>query len=629
MKNKKMLEAIGALDDKYIEEADPGKASFGKRIRISVLVAAACIALLTASLWLFVPYRTTPPDVSRYENDVYYELISTLNEVSFSKPTYENRFEELVVDLFRARAQNAPGEASPDGASTEDRYVETTDNQVAGVIEADLIKRSDRYIYYLGGNTLSAYPIEGEATRAIGTYSLPGTSAKDGYYAFPHTSEFYLSSDCKTITVVRYAEADGEKLTEIFSLDVTDPMNITEKKKVTVSGEYLTSRLNNGKLLVISNYHAEKDANFSKREEYIPAITNADGAEYVSPENIFLPDNISNAYDLNFVIVSRLDEATLESEQMYSFFTYYTDAYVSNDTVYLFRNYTDKKHDGDLVTRTRMSEIVCLSYSDELIYTGSVNIPGRILDQYSLDEKDDILRVVTTTHRTVSRETVEEDGRISAMISVGGYTSASLYCVNLNTKEIVASVENFAPEGETVFSVRFDGDNAYVCTAIFVSDPVFFFDLSDLNNITYKETETIEGFSTSLVNFGDGFLLGIGTSDGSSLKIEVYREGTDSVIPVCKYEIENADYSEKYKAYFIDRENGLVGLGVSFYNMDSKYASVYKDNYLLLHFDGERFTEVINTTLPGSNDHKRAALIDGCFYMFSPETFEVQKIADQ
>ena len=99
-----------------------------------------------------------------------------------------------------------------------------------------------------------------------------------------------------------------------------------------------------------------------------------------------------------------------------------------------------------------------------------------------------------------------------------------------------------------------------------MSDPVFFFDLSDVKNITYKETGTIEGYSSSLVNFGDGYLLGIGVVNWSDFKVEVYEEKEDNVKSVCAYELNSADYSLDYKAYYIDRENQLVGLGIQNHN---------------------------------------------------------------
>ncbi len=617
MKNKKMLESLGELDDKYIEEADPGKGGRGKRIRLSVLAACACIAVMSAALWLFIPFRTTPPDVSRYENSEYYDVIKTINEVNYTPPAYDNNMQKLLASLFYAAAENGTSNALGDPTSDSDMpsYVEATDNQVEGVIEADLIKRSDKHIYYMKGETLAVYSIEGEESKLVGQFKLQ--RVKNSHLI--GNAEFYLSSDCKTVTVIRQNRNNNMTVTELISLDVTDPENITEKRNITLSGSYITSRKIDGKLLVISNFTPKKDPDFGNESDYLPQIENTS----ISADNIILPDSVNTN---SYAVVCMLDEATLEEINSYAFYSYYSDAYVSMGSVYLTRPFIDEVSAGDTTTRTQMSEIARLSYSDGLTYIGSVNLPGTVLDQYSLDEYNGILRAATTTNTRDTKETYE-DGDLVGFVALKSSVNASLFCVDLEKMKIVASVENFAPEGETVRSARFDGDTAYVCTAIQLTDPVFFFDLSDLNNITYKETGTIEGYSTSLVNFGDGFLLGIGVGDSmSTLKIEVYRESGDTVVPVCKYEVKDASYSEDYKSYFIDRERGFVGLGVSFYNSQSVYTSVYTDNYVLLRFDGESFTELINTSLPGYNAYKRATLADGCFYMFSPEAFEVQRI---
>ena len=179
----------------------------------------------------------------------------------------------------------------------------------------------------------------------------------------------------------------------------------------------------------------------------------------------------------------------------------------------------------------------------------------------------------------------------------------------------------FAPRGESVQSARFDGDVAYICTAVRLSDPVFFFDLSDYSSITYKESDTITGYSTSLVNFGDGYLLGIGVGETwDSLKIEIYEEGESGVVSVCKYELTDATYAGEYKAYFIDRENRLVGLGVTLDQQEEK------ECYILLCFDGYQLRRVLDVPLAGVNTQKRAVLIDGCLYLFGENEFRVTQI---
>ena len=124
-------------------------------------------------------------------------------------------------------------------------------------------------------------------------------------------------------------------------------------------------------------------------------------------------------------------------------------------------------------------------------------------------------------------------------------------------------------------------------------------------------------------------MLGIGYNDSRSLKIEMYRETESGVEIVCTYEPEiYTAFSTEYKSYFIDRERGLIGLGVQAY-----YSSVkngYVSEYRLLCFDGYEFVEVLKTELEGDNACKRATLIEdengnGYFYMIGGD-FKVEKL---
>jgi hypothetical protein len=161
-----------------------------------------------------------------------------------------------------------------------------------------------------------------------------------------------------------------------------------------------------------------------------------------------------------------------------------------------------------------------------------------------------------------------------------------------------------------------------VCTAIEVTDPVYFFDLSDLNNITYKETGNIDGFSTSLINMGNGYLLGIGRENWSTFKVEIYKETETGVEGFCKYTLNNTGYSEEYKSYYIDRENKFVGLGIIDRNRSNN-----NSRYLLLHFDGYALRELLNVSFTGANDLKRGVYIDGFMYLFGENNFLVKEVS--
>ena len=101
------------------------------------------------------------------------------------------------------------------------------------------------------------------------------------------------------------------------------------------------------------------------------------------------------------------------------------------------------------------------------------------------------------------------------------------------------------------------------------------------------------------------------------LKIEVYEESETGVVSVAAYE-KNANFSQDYKAYFIDRENQLVGLAIYDYNR--------AERYIVLHFDGFQLREVLNVEFLANPDECRATLIDGYMYILGQENFKVEEL---
>ena len=634
MKRKKLLSSLQHLDDKYIEEADPMKEKSSKRAWTRLGAIAACFAVLlgSLSLWMFIPYNTDPPDVGKYASSEYYSIIKKLNEVTYQKSQYKNRFERLMHAFVAMDYDAAPegsggaGAEIMDGATGTAKYEETTDNQVAGVIESDLIKRSDRHIFYMGEGELRVYDINGTDSALVGSYEIP--LPKDAKYLNPVTASFYLSNDCTTVTYFSsYTSNDDCAMILIVSLDVTDPANIKQKNTMTISGSLLSSRLVDGKLLVISTFYVGKNPDFSNEREFLPQIDCGNGAESIPLNQIISPDKLTSP---RYTVVTKIDQSTLSLDGCTAFLSYSSEVYVSLDSVYVTRSYQDKTTADDIITQTSMTEISRLRYAGgSFEHIGSVTIAGSVKDQYSLDEYEGVLRVVTTTsvskYKEITRGFNTSMEPVDSQQSTLG-TNASLYCIDLATLQVIATKESFAPAGESVQSVRFDGNAAYVCTSLVLSDPVFFFDLSDLSNITYTDTGTIEGFSSSLVNLGNGFLLGIGVGGTwDTVKIEIYEENDGAVVSVCKYEFENASYYSDYKSYFINREQGLVGLGVLYHSTDRHNACRYN----LLHFDGYRLHSLVNTELDGMPYTYRAVLIDGYFYMFAENDFEVVQISQQ
>ena len=644
MKKKNWYKGLSLADDKYVTEAHPDNVIKPKRnkIFISLVAACACFALLVCNFWLFIPFNTNPPDVSQYADSEYYGLIQKLNVLTFQQPKYKNNAEKLWAGIKNISfdltggvtkdADNAIPEAAGDGMTDgTNSYQEITDNQVEGIIEADRIKRSDTHIYYLDDDVLRIFSIDKENSTEVGCYTI----YEEGTGPYMDQWEFYLSSDCKTVTVVTQYYSKNESVSRryvnLISLDVSDPANIVKKDEFNITGEYMSSRMTNGSILLLTEFVINKqELDFDDVTTFVPQIDEGNGLYSIPANGIVSPDNLSNT---RYTVVMKLDEKTLDLQGTAAYLSYSEDVYVSENHVFLTHVFADKKENDDgTVTRNSMTEISCLTYGgDSFEIQGNVTVRGYVKDQWSMDEYEGILRVFTTTNATTIREQTYSNGSVSAEVlqTATGESNASLYCIDLSTFEVVTSVIDFAPPREEIQSVRFDKETAYVCTSIEMSDPVFFFDLSDLNNITYKDTGTIEGFSTSLINLGNGYLLGIGRgSDWSSFKVEVYEETSDGVRSVCSYELENADYSTNYKSYYVDRQNQLIGVGIvdNNYSDTAKYSETTR--YILLHFDGYELVELVNVNLLGDPANQRGVYINGYMYMFGNRDFKVEKVFD-
>lgn len=607
-----------------------------RKRKLSVVKAAVCAGILVAlALVLFLPFGTNPPDVRQYRNSPYYDLIRKINVATYRRPSYTNNFEKLLAGTLRKFAPMAPGAAGEKGEpvttmpvpgemNTGNAYQEVTDNQVEGVTEGDLIKRTDKHIFYLSPDQLNVFSIAGQDSEKVGCYPINLNGA--ALFTYSAEQEMYLSADGTAVTLI--LPGFGDALTEgkkeafvcILTLDVSDPESITEIGRVFLTGRYLSSRLVDGNLLLISQYQIGKSVSFDRPETYLPGIGTPGQMQYVAAEDIFAPEELSNT---RYTVMTMLEQKSMAVKDSSAFLSYSEELYVSKENIFATRSFTETtgrgEVDGDIWGRQTMTQITCMGYdADGFTQKGGITVAGTVKNQYSMDEYEGVLRVVTSTNKQVNQYRVEGDSAWS--MSLENTRNVNLYCISMADWSIVACVESFAPEGESAESVRFDADVAYVCTAevITMTDPVYYFDLSDLSNITWKDTGTIDGYSNSLVDFGD-YLLGIGYNGERELKIEIYAETETGVESVAAYE-RGCAFSEKYKSYLIDRENQLVGLGVTDFSDRS-------GKYILLQFDGYQLRELTVTELNGVNDNKRAVLIDGWLYLFNDSAeMKVEKL---
>ena len=638
MKNDDLFSAMSDIDDVYIEEARPSKRASSRMrwIRFGALAATFAIIIGALGAWLLIPFNTDPSAAIRqYTDSEYYPLIERLNAASFRAPRYKNNL-EMLFDSFRdlegSGSSQAPtqggnlnfgasNESAEDVTSGAGKYEETTDNQVAGVIEADLIKRTSTHFFYYNAhqNEILVYSIAGEESALVSSYRPQKPDGAQEVYR--GKSEFYLTTDGEQLLIIQsYYHENYGTCYDVVSLDVRSPESICELSRIRVTGNYTSSRLVNGNLLLIGEYVIGGGVKYDKPETFLPLINAGDGFEYPSMDDVIFPETVTTR---RYTVINKMDAKTLALSDTLAVLSCSDILYVSDSSLYLTTSaYETQEMDG-ITARGTVTEIVRISYdAEQFKREGSVKLDGYLKDQYSMDELDGKLRVVTTSNRSTYREYSNELTTDATLYESG--TSANLFVVDIESMQSVASVLRFAPRGETVRSVRFDGNAAYVCTAVQITDPVFFFDLSDLSNITYKDTGTITGFSTSLIQLGNGYLLGIGVGSAGSVKVEIYEESETGVVSVDAYEIKDAAYNDAYKSYLIDRQNGFFGFGYTDYGTVDKYSSSV-DYYVVLRFNGYELVELVEVEL-GEGACRRAIYVDGFFYFFGGSDFKVRSL---
>ncbi len=184
--------------------------------------------------------------------------------------------------------------------------------------------------------------------------------------------------------------------------------------------------------------------------------------------------------------------------------------------------------------KIRIHKISITGGKPEYVATGDV--PGHLLNQFSLDEYKNYLRVATTTQpffgwsEPVIFSTTEEDvlAESSESFSIPeprtdlqDETKNNVYVLDDNLN-MVGSVENLAP-GERIYSARFIEDRLYLVT-FFQVDPLFVIDLSKPSDPEVLGELKIPGYSAYLHPYDDNYVIGVGV-DTTDKENRVIVEG--------------------------------------------------------------------------------------------------------
>ncbi len=141
------------------------------------------------------------------------------------------------------------------------------------------------------------------------------------------------------------------------------------------------------------------------------------------------------------------------------------------------------------------------SYKElELEYVGSIKLPGRLMDPFSINEFNGTLRVALHNN-------VHDDN--------------SLYILNISSMEVIGNLTGIG-KGMDIYAARYVGSRAYLVTYR-RKDPLLVIDVSDPYKPVLLGKLVMPGYSDYLHPLNDTILLGIGMDEDGSLKIQTYN----------------------------------------------------------------------------------------------------------
>jgi uncharacterized secreted protein with C-terminal beta-propeller domain len=187
---------------------------------------------------------------------------------------------------------------------------------------------------------------------------------------------------------------------------------------------------------------------------------------------------------------------------------------------------------------------------DGISYKSKGEVPGRLLNQFSMDESGDRFRVATTSE------------------FYSPYRGTTMYnnvYVLDEQMDIVGKLEEVAKD-ESIYAARFMGDRLYLVTFRQI-DPFFVIDLSEDDPKVLGELK-LPGYSNYLHPYDEDHIIGIGRDKGVKLALFDVSDVRDPEL-VDAYEIAdgNADSEVLYdhKALLFDRSKDVLSIPVSTY----------------------------------------------------------------
>jgi inhibitor of cysteine peptidase len=530
---------------------------YGTVAVLSAIVLVAMIYTFGTAPAIFPPNET--PSVSLMKTFSSYEDLKNFLVTNTKSSTYAYGGGPLDAQAFGSRGALSPmptpvpasfAESGQGTYSVTPDY-STTNIQVAGVDEADIVKTDGRYIYVASNANFNSasqnnvYIVKADPTD-------PRVIAKIPLGNETYVAGLFLSQDGNKLVVIgsQYqVYALGAPQPEIAMIypyyssvntfitvyDVSEKAMPVLARNLTLSGSYFNSRM-------IGNYVyavVSQPAYILQDVVPLPQVYQDAKASVIAPERIYYADSVDNYYTFTtFIGLNILDDAQ-QPTNMTVMMGGTSAMYVSTDNIYVtYSTWNDGQYTS--IYRVRVN-------GSELTFEAEGSVPGYVLNQYSMDEYNGHFRVATTWQKTTQMNNV--------------------YVLNMNMSE-VGKLENLA-EGERIYSARFMGDKAYLVT-FKQTDPFFVIDLRSPVDPKVAGELKIPGYSSYLHPFDENYVIGLG-KENNTVKLSLFDvTNVNAPTEIAKYIVEGdwTDSQALYepKAFLFDKAKELLVIPISVSN---------------------------------------------------------------
>lgn len=507
------------------------------------------------------------------EEEYRIQLLQAVSDPYFYGFGWAEDAEMMADDGAVAEGGNSAQTRTGTPTRVEGEDFSGTNNQEAGVDEADFVKTDGYHIYYLQENYLHilGVPEFGEIA-AVSNVSLTGTPVAmmldgDQLVVISRMSPWGIQPNHPVVEAMGW---DGDyntwrtsSLTKFTVFDITNRSQPDIERELFIEGSYITAREVNATVRTVTHasmdlrglqswlefptgyWNLEQDDplqleireklayetmvrnsqvlddltladlipqvyEYSDGEVNVHLMTDNACREFVAPED-GMNRGISSIFSLD------LSSADFDYEVDHIVGPY-PQVYASADVLVLaetaFNSWWFWGND-DLEEMTNLHTFD-ISAPDATLYTGSGRVAGTVLNQFSLSEHEGVLRVATTTGQW-NRWWMEDPEPMSSQL----VTLVRSMDADTQEQRLVEAgkVDGIAP-GERIWSARFDGDRAYIVTFEQI-DPLWVIDVSDETNPTILGELKVPGVSTYIHPLSRDHLLTIGLApaneDGTGL----------------------------------------------------------------------------------------------------------------